>query len=109
MSSRLIFIACSEVVYPYYEKLIPGKLGLGLGSIMMMIIMITLTLTLHLILTLTLPPTLTLTVGEGMPLSKNPATRGDLIIKFHILFPKYLNGTKRVEIKKLLGNEDLQT
>ena len=44
-----------------------------------------------------------------MPLSKRPTERGDLIIKFHILFPKYLNGTKRMKIKELLGNEDLQT
>jgi DnaJ-class molecular chaperone len=32
--------------------------------------------------------------------------KGDLIVKFHILFPKYLNGTKRVKIKELLGNEE---
>jgi DnaJ-class molecular chaperone len=47
--------------------------------------------------------------GEGMPLSKKPTTRGDLIIKFHILFPKYLNGTKRMKVKELLSNEPLQT
>ena len=47
--------------------------------------------------------------GEGMPVSKKPGSRGDLVVRFHILFPKYLNGTKRVKIKELLANEDLQT
>lgn len=43
---------------------------------------------------------------EGMPISKKPGTRGDLIIKFHILFPKYLNGTKKIKLRELLGNEE---
>jgi DnaJ-class molecular chaperone len=51
--------------------------------------------------------------GEGMPLSKpksgSSASKGDLIIRFHILFPKYLNGTKRIKVKELLANEELQT
>lgn len=37
------------------------------------------------------------------------ATKGDLIVRFHILFPKYLNGDKRNQIKELLANEELQT
>jgi len=45
--------------------------------------------------------------GEGMPISKKPNTRGDLIIRFHILFPKYLNGTKKIKIRELLANEEL--
>lgn len=47
--------------------------------------------------------------GEGMPLAKKPGQKGDLIIRFHILFPKYLNGEKRVKIRELLANEELQT
>ena len=47
--------------------------------------------------------------GEGMPISKKTGSRGDLVVRFHILFPKYLNGTKRVKIKELLANEELQT
>jgi DnaJ-class molecular chaperone len=47
--------------------------------------------------------------GEGMPLVKSPGTKGDLIIRFHILFPKYLNGEKRLKIRELLANEELQT
>lgn len=46
--------------------------------------------------------------GEGMPLSKKPDTKGDLLVRFHILFPKYLNGTKRTKLKELLANEELQ-
>ena len=46
--------------------------------------------------------------GEGMPLSKKPETKGDLIIRFHILFPKYLNGTKRTKIREILAGEELQ-
>jgi len=46
--------------------------------------------------------------GEGMPISKKSGTKGDLIIRFHILFPKYLNGTKRTKIKEILANEELQ-
>lgn len=48
--------------------------------------------------------------GEGMPLSKKsaaPGEKGDLVIRFRILFPKYLNGGKRIKIKELLANEDL--
>jgi len=47
--------------------------------------------------------------GEGMPLSKTPNKRGDLIIKFHILFPKYLNLSKKEKIREILANEELQT
>jgi DnaJ-class molecular chaperone len=42
-----------------------------------------------------------------MPISKRPGSRGDLIIKFHILFPKYLNGEKKLKIRELLANEEL--
>lgn len=48
-------------------------------------------------------------LGEGMPVSKKPGTKGDLIVRFHILFPKYLNGEKRNQIKELLAGEELQT
>lgn len=46
-------------------------------------------------------------VGEGMPNSKKPGTKGDLIVKFQILFPKYLNGFKRTKIRELLAGEEL--
>ena len=50
-----------------------------------------------------------LITGEGMPISKAPGSKGDLILKFHILFPKYLNGVKRTKIREILANEDLLT
>lgn len=47
--------------------------------------------------------------GEGMPLAKSPGKKGNMIIRFHILFPKYLDGSKRTKIRELLANEELQT
>eukprot|EP01040_Poterioochromonas_malhamensis_P002720 gene2721-2897_t len=47
--------------------------------------------------------------GEGMPVTKIPGTKGNLIVRFHILFPKYLNNEKRLKIRELLANEELQT
>lgn len=43
-----------------------------------------------------------------MPISKHPGTKGDLIIRFHILFPKHLNGDKKLKVRELLANEPLQ-
>jgi DnaJ-class molecular chaperone len=43
--------------------------------------------------------------GEGMPLSKKPDQKGDLIIKFIVLFPKYLNGDKKKKIRELIASE----
>lgn len=45
--------------------------------------------------------------GEGMPISKKQGAKGDLVIKFHILFPKYLNGAKRTKIREILNGEEL--
>lgn len=98
LDRRLISLACPEVVSPYYEKLIPGTSNrlcyptISRAELLMNYFFFWFSVT-----------------GEGMPLSKKPNTRGDLIIKFHILFPKYLNGTKRMKIKELLANEPLQT
>jgi DnaJ-class molecular chaperone len=44
-----------------------------------------------------------------MPVTKEPGTKGNLIVRFHILFPKYLNNEKRLKIRELLANEELQT
>ena len=41
--------------------------------------------------------------GEGMPLSKTPSEKGNLIIRFHIVFPKYLVEEQKVQIKKTIG------
>lgn len=45
--------------------------------------------------------------GEGMPSSKT-GQKGDLIIRFHILFPQYLNLAKKEKIREILANEALQ-
>jgi len=41
--------------------------------------------------------------GEGMPLSKKPAQRGDLILRFTIAFPEYLSEDKKLQLRKLLA------
>ena len=41
--------------------------------------------------------------GEGMPFSKKPGTRGDLIIRFNIVFPEYLSDDKKSQLRKLLA------
>lgn len=42
-------------------------------------------------------------VGEGMPLSKSPNSKGDLKIKFDIRFPKELSGEQREALKSCLS------
>ena len=41
--------------------------------------------------------------GEGMPLSKTPNIRGNLVIRFHIVFPKYLEDAQKQVLKKTLN------
>eukprot|EP00741_Cyanophora_paradoxa_P018984 tig00021108_g18327.t1 len=40
--------------------------------------------------------------GEGMPISKTPQQRGNLVIKFNIGFPTYLNDTQKRLIQQAL-------
>ena len=42
-------------------------------------------------------------VGEGMPLSKSPNSKGDMKIKFDIRFPKELTGEQKAQLKSILG------
>jgi DnaJ-class molecular chaperone len=44
-----------------------------------------------------------------MPVSRQPGTRGDLIVRFHLLFPKHLDGPKKLKLRELLANEELQS
>ena len=44
---------------------------------------------------------------EGMPSSKRPGEKGNLIIQFQVLFPKYLSNAKKIELRELLANEEL--
>merc|ERR1719230_1435641 len=41
--------------------------------------------------------------GEGMPLSKKPGTRGNLVIRFNIVFPEYLSQPNKAQLRKLLS------
>lgn len=43
-------------------------------------------------------------VGEGMPLSKSPNSKGDMKIKFDIRFPKELTGEQKAQLKSILGS-----
>jgi len=40
--------------------------------------------------------------GEGMPYSREPGKRGDLILRFKIIFPDYVSDQKKAELKRLL-------
>jgi len=40
--------------------------------------------------------------GEGMPISKQPGVKGDLQVKFNIVFPTHLSGTTRAQLVNLL-------
>ena len=42
--------------------------------------------------------------GQGMPLTKDHRTRGDLRIKFQIIFPIHLSPHQRLAIKDLLSD-----
>ncbi len=41
--------------------------------------------------------------GEGMPVSKKPGQKGDLIVKCDVTFPSSLTETQRQEIKRVLA------
>ncbi len=40
-------------------------------------------------------------VGEGMPISKKVGARGDLVIRFTIIFPEYLSDDKKAQLRKI--------
>ncbi|KAI9143830.1 hypothetical protein BKA69DRAFT_1059260 [Paraphysoderma sedebokerense] len=41
--------------------------------------------------------------GEGMPISKSPGRKGDLVIKCNVRFPSYLSPQQKQEVKRVLG------
>ena len=58
------------------------------------------------------PSTIKKVPGEGMPIYKKELSvrdleieKGDLYIKFHIIFPEYIDPVRKMEISKLLDNE----
>lgn len=48
------------------------------------------------------PETVKLVTGAGMPLVNSPGQRGDLIIKFRVAFPAFINDEKRTRLRELL-------
>lgn len=40
--------------------------------------------------------------GQGMPITKTPGQRGNLIIKFDVLFPRHLSETQKETLKQAL-------
>lgn len=40
--------------------------------------------------------------GEGMPLSKQPGSRGNLLVKFEVVFPRALSASQKEQIRALL-------
>lgn len=44
--------------------------------------------------------------NEGMPLSKEPAKKGNLRIKFDIMFPSRLTTQQKHELKRILSNTE---
>jgi hypothetical protein len=40
--------------------------------------------------------------GEGMPVSRQPGQRGNLLIKFDVTFPRQLNSSQKEQIRSLL-------
>jgi len=58
------------------------------------------------------PSTVKKVPGEGMPIYKKELSvrdleieKGDLYIKFHIIFPEYIDPARKMEISQLLDNE----
>lgn len=49
------------------------------------------------------PSTAIRKTGEGMPISKTPGQKGDLVIKFQIQFPHSLAESKKAELRRLLS------
>ncbi|KAJ8602228.1 hypothetical protein CTAYLR_003667 [Chrysophaeum taylorii] len=43
--------------------------------------------------------------GEGMPLSKTPNVRGNLIVRFKVTFPRHLSEAQRTVLKKVLQQQ----
>lgn len=40
--------------------------------------------------------------NEGMPISKEPGKKGDLVLKFNIIFPSYISDSKKTQLRSLL-------
>lgn len=45
----------------------------------------------------------TVVKGEGMPISKQPVTKGDLIVRFEVTFPRSLKDTQKQQLRSILS------
>lgn len=43
--------------------------------------------------------------GKGMPLSKSPGQRGDLIVQLHVRMPTSLTASEKQELWRILANK----
>lgn len=50
------------------------------------------------------PETVKTISGGGMPISKRPGEKGDLVVRFAIQFPAYLNSEKKRKLRDLLAS-----
>lgn len=46
------------------------------------------------------PGAVKIVLGEGMPISKAPGTKGDLIVKFDVAFPQSLTDSQKAKIRE---------
>jgi len=44
--------------------------------------------------------------SEGMPVSKSPGQRGDMLVRFNIIFPKYLPDDRKIKLRALLSGTE---
>lgn len=52
------------------------------------------------------PSSAKLVKGEGMPISKEPGQKGDLLVKFDIQFPRSLTADQKAQLRALLGEQE---
>ena len=41
--------------------------------------------------------------GQGMPIAKSPKTRGDLVVKFQVTFPRTLSDQQKAQLRTILS------
>ncbi|KAJ3317290.1 hypothetical protein HDU76_001241 [Blyttiomyces sp. JEL0837] len=49
----------------------------------------------------------TIVIGEGMPISKTPGKKGDLVVAYKVKFPNSLTEAQKVGVKRVLGGASL--
>jgi DnaJ-class molecular chaperone len=49
------------------------------------------------------PTSIKIVRGKGMPITKQPGSFGNLIIKFDVKFPRSLTDTQKAQLREILG------